>query len=391
MSRVFLIALLAFLTSDLAAQAAAPSHEPGSLDLFVMTVQALGGLALFLFGIDQMAAALKVVAGEPLRAVLAKLTTNRVSGVLTGALVTAIVQSSSVTTVVVVGFITADIMSLSQAVGVIFGANIGTTITAQIIAFKVTRYALLLIAAGFTMSFVARDDKYRKYGTVTMSLGLVFFGMGLMGDSMRPLHNYEPFLRLMVEMETPILAILVGALFTALIQSSSAATGVVIVLASQGFITLAAGIALAFGANIGTCVTALLASIGKPRKAVRAGLVHVCFNVLGVCSGWHSLIHWPSWWSGCHLRLKAHLSTGRRRQQPRGRLPTHILSLTWPMRSFCCRWLVYSHVSSNGWFRIGPSCGKGVAWEIDGAFRTSIPSSLKRRWWHSSRLEEKSR
>ena len=248
----------------------------------VMGMQLFGGLALFLFGMEQMADALKAVAGERMKLILAKLTTNRFMGAATGAFVTAIIQSSSVTTVLVVGFITAGLMSLSQSVGVIMGANIGTTVTAQIVAFKVTKAALLMVGIGFTMLFASKNERTRQYGAMLMGLGLVFFGMSIMSDAMKPLRSYQPFLDLMIKMENPLVGILVAAAFTALIQSSSATTGIVIVMAGQGFITLPAGIALAFGANIGTCMTALLAAIGKPREAVRAAAVHVFFNVAGV-------------------------------------------------------------------------------------------------------------
>jgi len=247
-----------------------------------MTMQLFGGLAMFLFGMEQMGMALKAVAGERMKNILAKLTSNRYKGALTGALVTAVIQSSSITTVLVVGFITAGLMSLSQSVGIIMGANIGTTITAQIVAFKVTKAAYLMIALGFGMLFLSKRDTIRQYGSMIMGLGMIFLGMKVMSDAMEPLRSYQPFLDLMASMENPLLAILVAAGFTALIQSSSATTGIVIVMASQGFITLPAGIALAFGSNIGTCVTALLASIGKTREAFRASLVHVFFNVAGV-------------------------------------------------------------------------------------------------------------
>ncbi|MCM8857086.1 MAG: Na/Pi cotransporter family protein [Candidatus Thiodiazotropha sp.] len=248
----------------------------------VMGMKLFGGLALFLFGMEQMADALKAVAGERMKGILAKLTSNRFMGAATGAFVTAVIQSSSVTTVLVVGFITAGLMSLSQSIGVIMGANIGTTITAQIVAFKVTKAALLMIGVGFSMLFASKQDRIKHYGAMLMGLGMVFFGMSVMSDAMKPLRTYQPFLDLMISMENPLVGILVAAGFTGLVQSSSATTGIVIVMASQGFITLPAGIALAFGANIGTCVTAMLASIGKPREAVRAAMVHVIFNVAGV-------------------------------------------------------------------------------------------------------------
>ena len=258
------------------------ADESGSLNVGQMMMELFGGLALFLFGMEQMADALKAVAGERMKAILAKLTTNRYMGAVTGAFVTAVIQSSSVTTVLVVGFITAGLMSLSQSIGVIMGANIGTTITAQIVAFKVTKAALLMIAVGFGMLFFSKKESIKHYGAMLMGLGMIFFGMSVMSDAMKPLRSYQPFLDLMISMENPFIGILTAAAFTALIQSSSATTGVVIVMASQGFITLPAGIALAFGANIGTCVTALLASIGKTREAFRAAVVHVMFNVAGV-------------------------------------------------------------------------------------------------------------
>jgi phosphate:Na+ symporter len=254
----------------------------GEPDWGSMGMSLLGGLALFLFGMDQMADALKAVAGERMKLLLARLTTNRFMGALTGAFVTAVVNSSSVTTVLVVGFITAGLMSMSQSIGIIMGANIGSTITAQLIAFQVTRTALLMIAAGFGMLFLSRQERIRQYGGMLMGLGLVFFGMGIMSDAMTPLRSFPPFLELMTHMEKPLIGILIAALFTGLIQSSAATTGIVIVMAAQGFITLQAGIALAFGANIGTCITALLASIGKPREALRAAAVHILFNVFGV-------------------------------------------------------------------------------------------------------------
>ena len=268
-------------TLSFAAEGTMPSDK-NSLHVFTMIMGLFGGLALFLYGMEKMADALKAVAGERLKSVLAKLTTNRVTGALTGAFVTAIIQSSSITTVLVVGFITAEVMSFSQAVGVIFGTNIGTTITAQIIAFKVTKYALLLISVGFGMLFIGNKERMKQYGAMVMGLGLIFFGMGVMSNAMKPLQSYQPFLDLMAHMDNPILGILTAACFTGLVQSSSATTGIVIVMASQGFITLTAGIALIFGANVGTCITALLASIGKPKEAVRAGVVHILFNIIGV-------------------------------------------------------------------------------------------------------------
>ncbi len=257
-------------------------NADGSVDFAALTMGLVGGLAIFLFGMEMMTDALKLAAGSRLKGVLARMTTNRFKAVFAGAFITAIIQSSSVTTVLVVGFISAGLLSLSQSIGIIMGASIGTTVTAQIVAFKVTKYALLLVAAGFGMSFIGRARGVHVWGKVLLGLGLIFFGMSVMKDATNPLRDYAPFIEAMQNMDSPLLAVLFSAAFTAIVQSSSATTGVIIVLATQGFVSLDAGIALVFGANIGTCVTAGLAAIGKPREAVRAAMVHTLFNTAGV-------------------------------------------------------------------------------------------------------------
>ena len=274
------LALLFFICA--AASAAADLDAGNDIDWLRLLMGLFGGLALFLFGMEQMSNGLKAAAGEGLKNLMERLTKNRFMGALTGAFVTAVLNSSSVTTVLVVGFITAGVMSFSQSIGVIMGANVGSTFTAQIVAFNVTQYALLLVAPGFLMLFAAKQERIRNYGEMLMGLGLIFFGMGLMSEAMNPLRSYEPFLELMQRMEDPIFGILVGAVFTGLVQSSAATTGIAIVMATEGLISLPAGIALAFGSNIGTCVTAILAAIGKPVEAARAAAVHVLFNILGV-------------------------------------------------------------------------------------------------------------
>ena len=251
-------------------------------DAVAIFIGLIGGLALFLFGMEQMSNALQKVAGPALKNLLGRLTRNRFVGAVTGAAVTAVIQSSSVTTVLVVGFISAGLMTLPQSIAVVMGANIGTTITAQIIAFKITQYSLIAVAAGFGLQFLSRNPRIKLWGDVVMGLGLIFFGMQLMSDATGPLRTYQPFVDWMSNMESPALGILAAATFTAVVQSSSATTGVIIVLAGQGFISIEAGIALVFGSNIGTCVTALLAAIGKERAAIQAALVHVLFNVAGV-------------------------------------------------------------------------------------------------------------
>jgi phosphate:Na+ symporter len=238
-----------------------------------------GGLALFLYGMDKLGDALKVIAGDKMKSILAALSNKRFVGMISGAVTTGIVQSSSVTTVMLVGFVSAGLMTMSQSIGVIFGAKLGTTVTAQIVAFKVTKFALVLVAAGFFLSFIAKREKIRQWGATVMGLGLIFFGMAVMSKAMYPLRSFQPFVDLMGSMENPAAGMLVAALFTAVVQSSSATMGIVVVLAMQGLLTLEAGIALALGANIGTCMTAGLASIGKPREAVRVAVAHLIYSL----------------------------------------------------------------------------------------------------------------
>ena len=257
------------------------AQDATDIDYVLLFAGLLGGLAIFLLGMDRMTESLRVVAGDRLRGILLRLTSNRFVGMLTGAGITAVIQSSSVTTVLVVGFISSGLMTFQQSLGVIVGANIGTTVTAQIIAFKVTTYALYAVAGGFAVTFLSKRGDRQAQGAVVLGLGLIFFGMSLMGDAMSPLRSSDTFIDLMASLENPFLGVAVGAGFTAIVQSSSATTGIVIVLAQQGLISLETGIALIMGANVGTAITALMASIGKPREALRAGVAHAMFNVGG--------------------------------------------------------------------------------------------------------------
>lgn len=248
----------------------------------------LGGLGLFLYGMNKMSASLQRRAGGRMRAVLGALTRNRLIGMAVGAFVTTVMQSSSATTVMMVSFVQARLMSFAQTLGVILGADIGTTVTAQLIAFRFTDYALPTIALGFGLRFLGKREGLRNWGDVILGFGMLFFGMAVMSTAMSPLRSYAPFIDLLHTLENPLLGILVGTLFTALIQSSGAFAGIVIVLAQQGFLTLEAGIPLILGANIGTCVTAGLASIGGSRDAKRVALAHTLFKVAGVALmvGW---------------------------------------------------------------------------------------------------------
>ena len=247
-----------------------------------MIIGLFGGLALFLYGMQKMSEGMKKSAGGKMRSILATLTNNRVIGLIVGAFVTMVIQSSSATTVMLVSFVQANLMSFAQTLGVILGADIGTTITAQLIAFKLTDYALLILAIGFGFRMFGKSENLKSLGDVLLGFGMLFFGMKVMGDAMKPLRTYPEFIHLMEGLENPLLALLIGTVFTALIQSSSAFTGIVIVLAQQGLLSLEAGIPLVFGANIGTCITAGFASIGTSREAKRVALAHVLFKVIGV-------------------------------------------------------------------------------------------------------------
>ena len=257
-------------------------NDDNGISFFLLFTGLFGGMGMFLYGMEMMSDGMKVTAGNSMRTILEKLTSNKYLAVLVGAFVTMVIQSSSATTVMLVSFVNSGLLAFSQALGVILGSNIGSTVTAQIVAFKVTDYALLLIAAGSLMSLFSKKDTVKNLGFVILGFGLLFYGMKVMSDTMKPLRADPAFNSILTSFENPFLGILAGAIFTALVQSSSATTGIVITLASGGSITLEAGIPLIFGANIGTCITALLAGLNASRDAKRVAVAHVTFNLLGV-------------------------------------------------------------------------------------------------------------
>ena len=274
---LILIVVLISLIQPLAAM-----DTKESIHWMFLIFSLFGGLALFLYGMEQMSDGLKKTAGDKMRSILSALTNNRLIGLTVGAFVTMVIQSSSATTVMLVSFVQAQLMTFVQSLGVILGAGIGTTITAQLIAFKLTDYALLMVATGFAVRMFSKKDIYKHIGEIIMGFGILFFGMKTMSDAMLPLRTYAPFIDLLKGLENPLLGLLVGAVFTALIQSSSAFTGIIIVLAQQGLLTLDAGIPLILGTNLGTSVTAGLASIGTTREAKRVALAHTMFKVGGI-------------------------------------------------------------------------------------------------------------
>jgi phosphate:Na+ symporter len=259
------------------------------LSWFDLTTGLLGGVAVFLLGFEQMTKAMQSAAGSRLADGLARVSERPWLGALSGAGVTAVIQSSSVTTVLTVGFVSASVMTLTQAVGVIAGANLGTTVTAQIVAFDVTRFAMLMIAVGFGLRFAKVQASAKQAGGALLGLGMVFLGMDLMGGAVAPLRDQPQVLALFQGAGGPLAALALGAGFTALVQSSSATIGIVIVLASQGLVDLETAIAIALGAKVGTCVTAMLASIGAGTPARRAAVFHVLLN-LGGAMLWLPLI-----------------------------------------------------------------------------------------------------
>lgn len=241
----------------------------------------LGGLALFLYGMQMMSDGLEAAAGNKMKAILEKLTSNRFLGVVVGAVITAVIQSSSATTVMVVGFVNTGIMSLRQAVWIIMGANVGTTITSQLIALDVGFIAPFVAFLGVAMIVFLKVPKIQYIGKIAAGLGILFIGMDMMGGSMAPLKSSESFISIMTEFSNPALGILAGAVFTAVIQSSSASVGILQTLAATGLIGFDSAVFVLFGQNIGTCITAVIASIGTNRSAKRATIIHLAFNIIG--------------------------------------------------------------------------------------------------------------
>lgn len=241
----------------------------------------LGGLALFLYGMQMMSNGLEAAAGNRMKQILEKLTSNRFLGVLVGAGITAVIQSSSATTVMVVGFVNSGMMTLRQAVWIIMGANIGTTITGQLIALDIGAIAPLIAFAGVALILFIKKEKVHHWALIVAGLGILFIGMDMMSTSMMPLRESEAFVSLMTKFSNPVLGILAGMIFTAIIQSSSASVGILQALATSGLIGLPNAVFVLFGQNIGTCITAVLASIGANRNAKRTTIIHLMFNIIG--------------------------------------------------------------------------------------------------------------
>lgn len=251
-------------------------------DAIFTLMEVAGGLGLFLFGMKLMGEGLENAAGDKLKSILEKVTKNPISAVLVGAFVTMVIQSSSATTVMVVGFVNAGLMNIAQAAGVIMGANVGTTITAQLVAFKLDEFAPLFVIVGVVLLMSAKQKKRKDIADIILGFGILFMGMGIMSSALKPLADSPMFSELIMAIgDNWVLGIFTGLALTAILQSSSATTGILIALASTGSITIKIVLPILFGCNIGTCVTALIASIGANKTAHKAAAIHLMFNLLG--------------------------------------------------------------------------------------------------------------
>ncbi|MCE5342383.1 MAG: Na/Pi cotransporter family protein, partial [Eubacteriales bacterium] len=279
----------------------------------VMDVVSLfAGLGLFLYGIKEMGEGLEKAAGQKMKRLLEVLTKNKVTGVLVGLLVTGVIQSSSATTVMVVGFVNAGLLPLTNAIGVIMGANIGTTVTALILSVKLN-FGVIFAAFGLVFMIGGKRPSLKILGQVFMGLGILFIGMEIMTTAMQPMQSWSGFRQMLTNVGNPVFGVIVGALFTALIQSSSASIGILQALAGSNLISLHSSLFILFGMNIGTCITALLASIGANRTARRAAIVHLLFNVIGatifiVISLTLPFAQWVEQLAGDNMRLQIALA-----------------------------------------------------------------------------------
>ncbi|NJN86045.1 MAG: Na/Pi cotransporter family protein [Leptolyngbyaceae cyanobacterium SL_7_1] len=276
---------------QVAAAPAAPAAEPEEaeeelLNFFAMAMGALAGLVLFIFGVTRLSEGLEDLGTERMKNFLGKCTTNRFAAVLTGAVATTVLESSSVTIIMVIAMVSAGVLTFVQSLGVVLGSNIGTAVGAQIISLNIELYVPILMFAGLLLLFLGRNNRQKTLGIILLGFGLMFYGLEAIDEAMKPFRDYEPFINWMERLgSNPILGALVGALFTIIIQSSSATVAIVITLASSGLIALPAGIAIMLGAEVGTCADTLLATVGRGSAALRTGLFHFGFNLTSAILG----------------------------------------------------------------------------------------------------------
>ncbi len=256
------------------------------INFFAMAMGALAGLVLFIYGVTRLSEGLEEMGTDRMKGFLSKCTTNRFAGVLTGAVATTFLESSSVTIIMVIAMVSSGVLTFVQSLGVVLGSNIGTAVGAQIISLDIEQYVPILMFAGLLLLFVGKTQTWKNIGIILLGFGLMFYGLEAIDEAMKPFRNYQPFIDLMQTLgKNPLLGALVGAIFTVIIQSSSATVAIVITLASSGLISLPAGIAIMLGAEVGTCADTLVATIGRGRPALRTGVFHLLFNVVSAILG----------------------------------------------------------------------------------------------------------
>lgn len=271
------------------AQTPAPANEEAEkeiIDFFAMAMGALAGLVLFIYGVTRLSEGLEDMGSDRMKNLLAKFTTNRFAGVATGTVATTLLESSSVTIIMVIAMVSAGVLTFVQSLGVVLGSNIGTAVGAQIISLDIDKYIPILMFAGLLLLFLGKKQTLKTLGIVILGFGLMFYGLEAIDEAMKPFREYQPFLNLMKTLgQNPLLGALIGAVFTVIVQSSSATVAIVITLAGSGLISLPAGIAIMLGAEIGTCADTLVATIGRGRPALRTGVFHLLFNLVSVALG----------------------------------------------------------------------------------------------------------
>ena len=264
----------------------AEQKEKEVINFFSMAMGALAGLVLFIYGVTRLAEGLEQMGTERMKSFLSKCTTNRFAGVATGAVSTTLLESSSVTIIMVIAMVSAGVLTFVQSLSVVLGSNIGTAVGAQIISLDIKEYVPILMFAGLLLLFVGKTQTWKNIGIILLGFGLMFYGLEAIDEAMKPFRNYQPFINLMKTLGTnPLLGALLGAIFTVIIQSSSATVAIVITLASSGLISLSAGVAIMLGAEVGTCADTLVATLGRGRPALRTGVFHLLFNVVSATLG----------------------------------------------------------------------------------------------------------
>lgn len=261
-------------------------EEEEIINFFAMAMGALAGLVLFIFGVTRLSEGLEEIGTDRMKGFLSKCTTNRFAAVLTGAVATTLLESSSVTIIMVIAMVSAGVLTFVQSLGVVLGSNIGTTIGAQIISLDIAQYVPILMFSGLLLLFVGKTNTQKNLGIILFGFGLMFYGLEAIDEAMKPFRNYQPFIDLMQTLgKNPLLGAIVGAIFTLIIQSSSATVAIVITLAGSGLISLSAGVAIMLGAEVGTCADTLVATIGRGRPALRTGVFHLLFNLVSAILG----------------------------------------------------------------------------------------------------------